>query len=191
MIDSALELLGSSIHNYLVQLFQLPSGTNTIKLNGIVDAEGILTIPIESLGMTLVNVEEERVVKAQKAVHKSNEGNYSTVNPEIKLNLYILITANFTQYTTSLKYLSGVIRFFQSKNVFNQQNSPSMPSTIEKLIVDLYTLNLEQQNHLWGSLGAKYMPSVLYRVRMITVQENLITAELPPVKEIRSENEGM
>lgn len=57
--------------------------------------------------------------------------------------------------------LSFIISFFQNKNVFNHQNSPELDEKIEKIIVDLYTLNLEQQNHLWGALGAKYMPSVV------------------------------
>ena len=47
---------------------------------------------------------------------------------------------------------------------------------IEKLIVEMISLTFEQQNHMWGTLGAKYLPSVLYKVRMLVVQRS---AEAP------------
>ena len=102
----------------------------------------------------------------------------------IKLILYVLVSANFNDYKTSLQFLSGAIRFFQSKNVFNSQNTPALHASLEKLIVDLFTLGFEQQYHLWGSLGAKYLSSVLYRVRMVTIQEMQKSGEQPPVKSV-------
>ena len=36
----------------------------------------------------------------------------------------------------------------------------------------MYTLNFEQINHLWSILGAKYLPSVLYKVRQLTIEED-------------------
>jgi hypothetical protein len=33
-------------------------------------------------------------------------------------------------------------------------------------------MNFEQMNHLWGILGGKYIPSVLYKLRLIPIQES-------------------
>jgi len=33
-------------------------------------------------------------------------------------------------------------------------------------------MNSEQVNHLWATLGGKYLPSVLYKVRMLTIEDD-------------------
>ena len=68
--------------------------------------------------------------------------------------------------------------------MFTSENSPGLDPRIEKLIVELYSLSFEQQHHLWGILGAKYLPSVMYRVRMITIQEAQAIDEQEALKEI-------
>jgi len=182
MINKALEILRDEIHDFLKLKPDLNIGNQqTISLSNIVDSDGKIEIPDNSLGLTLVNIEEERVMKSQTA-SAVNNNTVTYFNPEIKLNLYILITTNFGDYPTALKYISYVISFFQSKNVFNHQNSPKLDAQIEKLILDLYTVTFEQQNYLWGALGSKLLPSVMYKVRMLVVQENLAQADMPPIQ---------
>ena len=187
MIDKALEILANSIESYLVTLPELNiSSQDTVHLTNIVKADGNIDIPADSLGLSLVNVEEERVVKDQQAYKAAADGRrVAHVNPELKLNLYILIVANFNTYETGLKFLSGAIRFFQSKYVFTGENTPDLDPSIQKLIVDLFPLNFEQQNHLWGALGAKYLPSVMYKVRLLTIQEAQAADDQAPVSGLK------
>ena len=188
MIDKALNLLLKNINSYLGSLFQLGSSeADKVVLTNISKDNGSIAIPTDSLGLTLVNIEEERVVKSQIAT-KVNNGNSSHINPEIKLNLYMMICAHFNDYKSGLAYLSGVIRFFQGRNVFTHDNSPGMDPLIKKLIVELHSLNFEQQNHLWGAIGAKYLPSVLYKVRLITIKEDLAVDEFPVIEGIDLED---
>lgn len=182
MIDKALDILTHSMRDYLVRLPDLNiTSQETIHLEHIVEADGSLALPDDSLGLTLVNIEEERVTKAQQGFVTTSEGRVAHANPELKLNLYILIVANFANYKTGLEFLSGAIRFFQSKNVFTPQNTPGIDPAIQKLIVEMYTLSFEKQNHLWGSLGAKYLPSVMYKVRMVSIQEAQAVDDQPPI----------
>ncbi len=182
MINKAIDLLKDEIHNYLKLKPELNVGNQqTVNLSNVVDAQGNIEIPQESLGLTLVNIEEEKVLKSQ-TYSVSKNGNISYFNPEIKLNLYVMITANFASYLTAVQYLSYVISFFQGKNVFDHNTSPNLDSGIEKLIIDLYTLTFEQQNYLWGAIGSKMLPSIMYRVRMLVVQESLNKAEAPAIK---------
>lgn len=182
MIDKSLEALKRAVRNYLVSLPELNlTSEDAIVLSPVVKADGTLSIPDNSLGLTLVNIEEERVVKSQNAVSIAGDGRVSIVNPEIKLNLFILISANFTNYDTGLQFLSAVVKCFQSKNVFTPDNTPFLDPSIQKLIVELFSLDFEKQNHLWGSLGAKYLPSVLYRVRLVAIQEGIKQAEQAPI----------
>ncbi len=183
MIDKALEVIKKDIHDYLVRLPELNVTSETVvHITPVVKFNGDIAVPDNSLGLTLVNVEEERVMKSREAVTLTSAGEVSHLNPAVKLNLYVLITANFTNYATGLGFLSGAIRFFQGKNVFTPRNTPGLNGSIEKLIADLFTLNFEQQNHLWGALGAKYLPSVMYKIRMLTIQEALARDEQPPVR---------
>ena len=52
-------------------------------------------------------------------------------------------------------------------------------------VVDLFSLNFEQVNHLWSTLGGKYMPSVLYKIRQVTIDENLTVSESGFIKTIQ------
>lgn len=185
MIDKGLEVIKGALEHYLKLLpeLNLTSG-DFIVLSHVVKPDGTLAAQNNSLAITLVNVEEERTLKSQNTVSISPNGNVSQVNPEIKLNLFVLVSANYQKYNTALQYLSAVVRCFQANNVFTKEKVPGMDPSIEKLIVELYTLNFEQQNHLWGTLGAKYIPSVLYRVRLIAIQEAIKSAEQKPIKKI-------
>lgn len=191
MIDKALGTLADGLQNYLVRIPGLNiSSREPVALKHVVEYDGSLALPDESLGIFLVNIEEERVTRSQIGHLTGPDGTVSHVNPEVKLNLYIVVAANFSKYKTGLEYLSGAIRFFQGKSVFTPDNTPEMEPAIQKLIVEMITLSFEQQNHLWGSLGAKYLPSVLYRVRMLIMQEAMAFDEQPPVTTIRFAAKG-
>lgn len=185
MIDKALDLLKTELQGYLSALPELNvTSESVVWLTGVVKGDGSMAIPENTLGLTLVNIEEERITKSQQAFERGPDGTVSYVNPEIKLNLYMLIAANFKNYTTGLEFLSGAIRFFQGKSVFTPDNTPLLNTGIEKLLVELYTVSFEQQNHLWGSLGAKYLPSVMYRVRLVIIQEGRKSGEKPPITKL-------
>ncbi len=187
MIDKAIATIAKGIQEYLGRLPDLTlNGTEIVRVGNLVKADGSVEIPVDSLGLCLVNIEEERVAKAQYGIQASKDGTrVAHLNPEIKLNLFVLVAAHFATYSTGLKYLSGTVRFFQSRNCFTPQNTPEMDPGLEKLLVELYSLNFEQQNHLWGSLGAKYLPSVLYKVRLVIIDEQAARDEQPPITTMR------
>jgi len=126
--------------------------------------------------ISLINIEEEKNFKtqgwqiSQTKAQKAN-GVYTTREPDIKLNLFILISAYNKSYDDALKFISRVVGFFQSNNVFvrNNGNEEDLPKEVEKVIMELYTATLEQQNQIWASLSTGYIPSVIYKVRMITI----------------------
>lgn len=192
MINIVFETLKKEVSEYLVRLPELKvTNEEVVSISPVVKYNGDVAIPDKSLGLSLVNIEEERVMKSQKCVSVDANGMVSHFNPEINLNLFLLITANFNDYDTGLKFLSGAIRFFQSKSVFTPDNTPGLDPVVKKLIVELHSLSFEQQNHLWGSLGAKFMPSVLYKVRMLSIQEAQKADEQPPVYILDISGQGM
>ena len=180
-----MNVLKGQIHQYFKSLPDLNVTSNeTVSVTALVKEDGSVAIPKENLGLTLINIEEEKIHRDETAIHKTPDGIVMNINPELKLNLYILVAANFASYTTGLKFLSAALSFFQSKNVFTSSNTPELNPQIEKLIVELHTMGLEQQNHLWGYLGAKYLPSICYKVRMLVIQEDQVLDQQPGIGEM-------
>lgn len=202
MIHTSLSFLTQQINEYL-KLKTDDSETERIFLTSVATENAGIVIPYSSLGLSLINIEEERVFKDQKTTFINQSGTSETMNPEIKLNLYILISANFqdddnstpttVDYEEGLKQLSYVISFFQSKNVFTPDNSPEMAGKdphLRKLVVELYSYSFEQLYNFWSVVGTKYLPSVLYRVRLIRFQEQAVKSTALPIEKIGIDSHG-
>jgi hypothetical protein len=142
--------------------------------------------------MSLINVEEERIFKTQvPAVVRKENGQYYRKEPDLKLNLYVLISAYHKNYEDGLKFLSRVVTFFQANNVFqNQPGGPArkedLPEGIDKIIAELYTAGFEQQNQIWASLSTGYVPSVIFKIRMIIIDSAPADQRVNPVTEIKT-----
>ncbi len=192
MINSALEFLNEEVENYLTLVNGgVAPSDGFIVLSNVADESGKWAIPSDKIGMSLINIEEERVFKDQNFLHRNDDGEIERYNPNIKLNLYVLFCANYvnsqanvSNYMEGLKQLSNVISFFQGKYVFTPDTSPSMDPNLQKLIVDLYSYTFEQQYNFWTILGAKYLPSVLYKVRLLTYQEKVVLDQNAPVTQL-------
>ena len=98
--------------------------------------------------------------------------------------LSLLIVANYADYAEALKMLSFVIGFFQQRGSFEVLTNEGERARVQ---FELLSTTFEQQNHLWAALGAKYMPSVLYKVGILDIRDPQVEAEVPPVEEIRTE----
>lgn len=190
MIDQVLNFLCRQVNNYLhVKLDPPPSGEAVALYNvshlgdGANQPNGNNSTP-SNVFLTLVNIEENRVTKSHDTVVR-NGTSLSYKNPEIYLNLYLIFSSNLP-YTEALKRLSLVIQFFQHQNVFTPVLYPELAdSNVEKLLVELHSMSFEQLNHLWSILGGKYLPSVMYKVRQITIDEKAINAGGGLIKEIQ------
>jgi hypothetical protein len=103
-------------------------------------------------------------------------------NPPIQLNLYVLFAAYFPgNYLEALKFISLVLGFFQGKQVFTAQNTPGLPDGVDKLVVEINNLDQHAQNQLWSAIGAKMMPSVSMKIRMIVITRDQILSEVPEI----------
>lgn len=170
MIDNVLNLLKHNLNEY-IQI-------KTDGLDSIVtypDGNKVLeTMNFESNKVTLqlINLEEENAIRPPDLYQSMNaNGRKYRVNPEIRLNLFILFIARFNNYEQSMKYLSLVIRYFQGNRIFDQQNSPTLHPEIDKIWVELVTMPFTQQNEIWNSMRSPYLPSFLYKIKMIVFRD--------------------
>ena len=188
MINESLGFLCDELNIYLRTKLGLGPNENAVVLYNISHigdgAQGGANAPSANAFLSLVNIEEDRIIKQQDNFVR-NEHGVTYKSPKLYLNLYILFSVNDSAYNEALKKLSFIIQFFQYRNVFDPISNPGLDERIEKLLVDMCSLSFEQLNHLWGTQGGKYMPSVLYKVRQVVINEDAPTSSAGFIKEIQ------
>ena len=152
----------------------------------------------DKLYLSLVNIKEEKTLKnIPNRIRNDATLGVTYENPPVFINLLILMTATHTEYVNALTVLSRTIRFFQFRNVFTQENVAPNSITMSsvpfnpldqlesfKLIFDLYSPTMEEVNHLWGTLGGKQYPFVLYMMRMLDLKFKAVQKQSGVITEI-------
>ncbi len=108
--------------------------------------------------ITLVNIEEETYGSVR---------DYTNKPLHVKLTILFSVLAE-DDYIEALDFLSSVIQFFQANSTLDQDNTPQLHENIEKLDFSIVNSDLRDIGGLWGALGAKYLPSVIFTVRALT-----------------------
>ncbi len=200
MIDSALTLIREELNEY-IRMIPGNNDPSYVTLGNVANIESEDNAALQNtIILSLVNIEEESTLKNGRTFQKQLNGAGRQENLPIFLNLYLLFCSNFRDnYANALIRLSQTIRFFQGKYAFNTRNtiSPTILSAINdasnpdkdilaglELYLNLYTMTFEQINHLWGSLGGKQIPFVMYKTRLVVIRESKFTEEVPLIEEI-------
>lgn len=187
MIFEVLQIITEELNTYF------PGNTvsmgNVANLDSEQDDNGGAT----EVMLTLLNLQEETSLK--------NNPNYAVEghkviyrNPVVNLNLFVLFSANNASYAEALKHVSKIIEFFQGKKVFTQANTTfnrddaAMSNIKEfKFMVDLFTPTFEELNFVWGTLGGKQIPSVIYKVSLIQMERDVILSKGEVITQINGE----
>ncbi len=163
MISEVLTCLASEMNEYFSQKENIE---DKVIVSAIVNPDGSVAIAGQNkVIISLINIEEEITLRNIAPIHKS-PGDVQL--PLLHLNLYILISAYFQplKYKEALTVISGIISFLYQKNVFSSANTKSLNPAIEKFSVEIQNITLENLNNIWSTIGAKYMPSVMYKLQL-------------------------
>ena len=204
MISHGLTIVINELKKHLEDVYSVPSSSDVVQLGNL--AEGITStggnggIARGKLIFSVVNIKEEKTLKNLPNLVRNDITLRATYeNPPVFLNFQILITATDANYNNALLMLSRTIRFFQSKNGFTQDDvspasissnaPPNLLDRLEsfKLIFDLYSPSMEEVNHLWGTLGGKQYPFVIYMMRMLDLKYRAVYSESGLITELVSE----
>ncbi len=186
MIDIALSFVLNELNTYLSTSFG--GGEKHAVLASIAPPPaGAVAQTDNKVVLSLVNLERETSVGSTGFV-ATGGGGYTKTNPSLYLNLYVLVAANFpNNYDNALKMLSASMGFFQARQMFDAQNSPRFPQDMSQLTMEIVSLGMADSGTLWTMLGNNYLPSVLYKLRMITVQNAWVIAPIPEVSSASAE----
>jgi hypothetical protein len=189
MLDLALEFIRDELNGFISA--RTGSAQETVVLSRFPSATGNgYGFDEDKLGMTVINLEEERTVRTQLPTHAYVNGQHVVREPDVKINVHTLIGANYKQYDEALKFISLVIVFFQSHPVFTPTEYPALDPAIERLAVELQSPSYEQLNQIWGFVGVKQLPSVVYRIRLVALQDVEPGETRPPVTAITTAMSG-
>lgn len=186
MIHQVLPAIAIELNKFLKSVFNITE--DKVILSGIVNADGSIAIQeTDKIILTMAGIEPERSKSETGTYVSTPRGSFTRLKPPISVNIYMLFSAYFTteNYVEGLKFLTSVIGFFQSRGgVFTPQNTPALDVGIERLVAELVPLEFRDISNLWGSLGAKYIPSILFRLKTLSIEHLTPTPEIPAINKI-------
>ena len=183
MISDVLVLLKDQLNTHLNAGWDPSESREDLVV--FIDGENMdpLQFKLGAISVLLINVEEENSLRPPDLYRRTNvDGTQQKIQPDIRLNLFVLFVARFKQYEQSLRSLSLVLQYFQNRRVLNHHNTPDLSEDIDKLVVELMTMPFSEQNEIWNSLRTTYHPSVLYKVKMVVFRDPE-TADMPELTE--------
>jgi hypothetical protein len=180
MIEKTLSFIEHELNGYLGARFPSPQPHAVVA--SLASSDGTSAANIESrLVISLVNIERETAAAGAGMTARSG-GGYAQHQPPLYLNVYVLLSASFSNnYKQALQFLDTALGFLQARPNFDARSSPQFPRELDRLSLELVSLSIQELNNLWAILGAKYLPSALYKVRMLVVQEYWMTAAVPAI----------
>jgi hypothetical protein len=186
MIHNVLTLIAQQLNEYMRN--ELNLSEDMVVVNSLVDLKGDPSMQIENrVCLFLQRIEEEKVAKS--GGFQSNPG----VAPPVRVSLHLVFAANFPDpnYREALRFISLVLEFFQGHGTFDRSNAPGLPPGLDKLTFELSDLDYQEMNNLWSLIGAKYIPSLVYKVRMLTFSQDMIREDVPSIVKKRSTPGGL
>jgi len=178
MIDAAINHIATSTNQHLMRVFGLHE--DVVVVSNILEQDGTVATHVDNkIVVSLVNIEKDSHPLSQQNISASSASRMLDTNLPIHFNLYLMFASYFSgsNYQEGLKFLSNTISYFQGQSVFDHQNSPGLDRNIDKLMLDIQNLSMDDLSNLWGILSGKYLPSVLYKVRMVSYDANAVKGQ--------------
>lgn len=176
MIHKVVPSVIASLNEYIRNEYNLQE--NMVVLTNPVDMNGKLNPQIDNkLCVFVQHFEEEKLLK--NAAYQANAG----MNPPMHFNVYLMFIANFPDpnYLESLRFISIVLEFFQGIRVFDRSNTPMLSANVEKIAFEYVNLDTEAMRNMWGMIGLKYMPSLIYKLKLLSFTNDLIREDFPSI----------
>lgn len=185
MIDSVLGFLAGAMQRHFEGV--LGRGEQPyVSLAALARADGTIAPETEQqVLLSLVGIEREPMGSAAATVmlRPLGEG-FASSPPPLALNLLVLLSSQHNIYAESLKRLSVALGFVQAHPAFDPRSTSGFPPELSRISVELVNLDFHALNNLWSLTGAKYLPSVLLKVRLPGIDIGRMHARVAPVRAV-------
>jgi hypothetical protein len=178
MIDRAVNLVAQRLNAHLRARFGVAD--DIVAVSGLSDAEGKTPAGVRNrLALFVTGITHDTMSRGVLGRPPIVAGRLAVSPAPVHLNVHLMLAGCFDpeNYLESLKILSHAIQFFQVNPVFDRITAPEMDRSIEQLSFEIENLDVDATSQLWGILGGRYLPSVQYRMRTVTIDAGALTAE--------------
>ena len=186
MIDSAINHIASELNQYLKRGFD--QSEDLVVVSNILEQDGTLSTRVDNkIVVSLVNIEKDSVpFRRESPVSGATQRAVVSAQP-VYFNLYLMFASCFSSsnYKEGLKLISNTIGFFQEQPVLDRNNTPALDKKIDKLILEIENLSMHDLSNLWGVLSGKYLPSIMYKVRMVTYDSAALRGQAAVLSQTR------
>lgn len=175
MINLVVKAITEELNEFIKIRYLIPEPK--VIISNLINEDG--SVPVGSdnkIICSLINIEQDRILSEGEFM--TSEGSKKSL--PVNIDLYLMFSANYTaeNYIEGLRFLSVVMNFFHDKMVFTQGNTVGLPADVQKVTFNKFNIDLGNMSHLWAALGAKYKPSVIYKVQMVTIFQDRLLAEM-------------
>ena len=59
-----------------------------------------------------------------------------------------------------------------------------MNGLVDRLQAEMISLDMRDLSNFWGSMGSKYLPSVIYKIKTLPIKHEVLLPEIPVIKKI-------
>lgn len=168
MIDHALLQIATQLNQHLRLSFQLTE--DIVVLSNLMEMDGTSAPSCQNKLVIFLAGIKNNPSKNQESRSGMRQQAQANKNSLANVNLMMMCAANFSgnQYPEALKFLSATIQFFQENAIFDHDNSPNLDPQLDKLMLAVEDLSLSEMNTLWRAYAGHYLPSILYRVQVVS-----------------------
>jgi hypothetical protein len=143
----------------------------------------------EDIVITLLRIEQETSRKPQNTyyteVWENDRKRVLPTSPDLDINLEVLISSHASNYESSLIQISDVVSLLNS--VKTATKPPKMDKDafelLRSLSVSIMNMTFEQHLSMWQTLCGNLVPSVAYKIRMVTISGTPQKEPAPIVQE--------
>ncbi len=171
MIGDVLELIAREV-----------SSKQSVVLNRANIQKGKLIPPINTISLSLLNIEEELSMRSTIVEKRVVKGKVYKKNPPLNINLRVMFISNFPDdYITELNAMTEVLAFFQRSSFILIDNKKI---NTKRVNFKLNSIDIDEQEKIWNLLGMEYLPSVIYTVSILVIEEDEVLDESRIVKTV-------
>lgn len=159
---------------------------NKVVISNLVDLDGSSPLEVDDkVVMFLLNLGEEPSLKNHSSRLGAFDGTgFQSKSPILYLHLHVVFCANFRnkKYIEGLNYLSQIVSFFNKNRIIDTSSfGAGVSKKIEKISFELCSLSFDSMSHIWSSIGAKILPSSIYKISLIAIDDSPMTGFVPAV----------
>jgi hypothetical protein len=188
VIDRVLEHLASHLNAHFRRQFDVAE--DVVVVSNLQEVGGVPVIQsANKLVLFLSGVERDTLAHRSTSTPIAYHNGIIQNAAPVYLNLLVMCAANLSgsHYPEALKFLSRAIAFFQGNPVLDHQNTPGMDTRLERLALNMENLSSQEMHSLWSIHGGRYLPSALFRVRMITLDAGAVRSRDPAIRQTETE----